>query len=275
MHPVEKFLEWIYASRSRALIVVLALVAVTGFVDYATGYAMAFSLFYLLAVLLATHVLGKQTGFLIAGLAAGIWTFTDFIAGMSYSSMLTPAWNTVMRFGVLATVAYLMIALETEMEHSRRDFLTNLNNRRQFAGLFEAERNRSTRSGKPYSLLYLDINHFKILNDTLGHAAGDEALRVVARALLANSRRMDVPARMGGDEFAVLLPDTDATECRAIAERIDRAIAGEFESRRWPIGISIGMATTRGFEATIEDILHAADRTMYQVKHRGTQPESG
>ena len=275
MHPIEKFLEWIYASRSRAVAVALALVAATGFVDYITGYAMAFSLFYLLPVLLATHVLGKQAGFMMAGLAAGVWTLVQLATGFSYSSLWAPVWNTVMRFGILAMVAYLMIALEAEIKESRHDFLTNLNNRRQFMRVFDAERNRSARTGKPYSVLYLDINHFKTLNDTLGHAAGDEALRIVAMALRASSRRVDVPARLGGDEFAVLLPDTDATDCRVIAKRVDQAIASEFAKRQWQVSVSIGMATAYGIEATVEEILHTADRTMYQAKRRKARHDSG
>lgn len=275
MHPIEKFLEWIYVSRSRAATVAVALVATAGLADYVTGYAMAFSLFYLLPVLLATHVLGKRAGLMVAALAAGVWTLAQLATGFPDFNGLRSAWNLLMRLGILLLVAYLLLALETEMKDARYDYLTDLSNRRQFMRVLDAERNRSARTGNPYSIMYLDINHFKTLNDTLGHAAGDEALRIVATTLHTLSRRMDVPARMGGDEFAVLLPDTDATECRVIAERIDRAIAGEFEKRQWPVGISIGMVTACGIEETIEEILHTADKTMYQTKRGEARQESG
>lgn len=260
-------MEWVYASRSRAAAIAFALVTTTGLADYATGYAMAFSLFYLLPVLLATHVLGKRAGFMVAGLAAGVWTLAQLATGFPDSSGLQSAWNMLMRFGILLIVAYLLLALETEMKDARYDYLTNLSNRRQFMRVFDAERNRSARTGKPYSILYLDINHFKTLNDTLGHAAGDEALRVVARVLQANSRRMDVPARLGGDEFAVLLPDTPETDCCVIAERIHRAMIAEIEKQPWRIGVSIGITTTYDTEKTADEILHAADQAMYQIKH--------
>jgi diguanylate cyclase (GGDEF)-like protein len=266
MHPIEKFLEWIYASRSRAVAVAFGLVAITGLADYVTGYAMAVSLFYLLPVLLVTHVLGKRMGFLVAGLAAGIWTLAQLATGFPNSNWLQSAWNMLMRFGILLIVAYLLLAFEAEMKQARCDYLTNLGNRRQFMRMLEAERNRSAHTGKPYSILYLDIDRFKTLNDTLGHAVGDEALRVVAGILRAHSRRMDVPARLGGDEFVVLLSDTHETDCRIIADRLHRAVADEIEKRWWPIGVSIGTTTIRGAEKTADEILRAADQAMYRIK---------
>ncbi|MCC8998420.1 MAG: GGDEF domain-containing protein [Candidatus Contendobacter sp.] len=270
---LENFLEWIYASRSRTVAIAFMLVAATGFLDYITGYAMAFSLFYLLPVLLVAHVFGKRVGFMMAGLTAGTWTLAQEVTNLKNFNWLESAWNILMRLGVLVVVTYLLLAFKAEMRYARYDYLTHLNNRRQFMQAFEVERNRSTRTGKPYSILYLDIDHFKTLNDTQGHAAGDEALRVVAMALRIGSRRMDIPARIGGDEFAVLLPDTDTMNCRLIAERIDQAISGEFEKRKWPIGISIGMATAYGIETTIEEILHTVDRAMYQAKYRKVRRE--
>lgn len=266
MHLIEKFLEWIYASRSRAVAVAFALVTITGLADYATGYSMAVSLFYLLPVLLVTHVLGERAGFMVAGLAAGIWTLAQSATGFPGSSWLQSAWNMLMRLGILLIVAYLLLAFEAEMRQARYDHLTNLGNRRQIMRALEAERNRSARTDKPYSILYLDIDRFKRLNDTLGHAVGDEALRVVAGILRAHSRRMDMPARLGGDEFVVLLPDTHETDCRAIADRLYRAMVDEIEKRRWPIGVSIGTTTIRGAEKTADEILHAADQAMYRIK---------
>jgi len=111
------------------------------------------------------------------------------------------AWNTTMRFGVLGFISWLLTELEQEMLVARHDYLTRLSNRRHFMQSLEAERSRSGRTGEPYSVLSLDLDQFKKLNDTLGHAAGDEALRVVADVLSEGARGMDVSARMGGDEF--------------------------------------------------------------------------
>ena len=149
---------------------------------------------------------------------------------------------------------------------ARHDYLTRLYNRRHFMQSLEAERSRSGRSGEPYSVLSLDLDQFKKLNDTLGHAAGDEALRVVASVLSAGARGMDVSARMGGDEFCVLLPGADESIARSIAQRLLAAATDEFQRRGWPIGVSIGIATSSSASETIDALLHRADQTMYEEK---------
>lgn len=270
MHSIlERLMHWAPESRGRTASVALGLVGVIGFADYVTGYTLALSLFYLFPVLLATRVLGRIAGFALAGSAACVWTLAQWSGGFP-ANPLQIAWNLLMRFGILAVVTHLLLALETEMRQSRYDFLTNLINRRHFTRLLEAEQNRSDRNNTPFSVLYLDIDHFKTLNDTLGHIAGDEALQIVAETLRAQSRRMDVPARIGGDEFVVLLPDTNEGDCRMIAERIKKAFTGKIGQRCWPIGISIGMTTVCGSKQTAEEILHIADQAMYRVKRAST-----
>ncbi|MDS4031176.1 MAG: GGDEF domain-containing protein [Candidatus Contendobacter sp.] len=262
---LERFLHWVPVSRWRSAGAALGLVGLIGMADYVTGYELAFSLFYLFPVLLATHALGRMAGFALAGLVACVWTLAQWGGGLPTNS-LQIAWNLLMRFGILAVMTRLLLALETEMRQSRYDFLTNLLNRRYFVSLLEAEQNRSSRNNTPFSVLYLDIDHFKALNDTLGHAAGDEALQIVAEILRTQSRRMDAPARIGGDEFVVLLPDTNEGDCRMIAERIKKAFTSKIGQRCWPIGISIGMTTVCGSKQTAEEILHTADQAMYRVK---------
>ena len=262
---LERLVHWVPRSRWRSTSVARGLVVVIGIADHVTGHELALSLFYLFPVLLITHVLGRTAGFALAGLVACIWTLAQWNDGPSAHG-LQIAWNLLMRFGVLAIATHLLLALEIEMRQSRYDFLTNLSNRRHFVSLLEAEQSRSYRHNTPFSVLYLDIDHFKTLNDTLGHAAGDEALQIVAETLRTQSRRMDAPARIGGDEFVMLLPDTDATDCRLIAERIQKSLTSAIDQRRWPIGISIGTTTACGSGQTTEEILRAADQAMYRAK---------
>lgn len=272
---LEKFLNWVYGGRGQALSIALALVAVIGAVDYVTGYEWAFSLFYLFPVLLATQVLGPRAGLAMAVLAAGVWTLAQWAAGLTYSTKLPLFWNVAMRFGILVLMAHLLLKLETETRRARHDDLTHLGNRWQFMEWLEAEQYRSARLDKPFSLLYLDIDRFKTLNDTQGHAAGDKALRAMASTLRAQCRRIDKPARIGGDEFVVLLPDANELDCRTVAARIQQAMAHEISKQQWPIGVSIGMTTARGTEKTAEELLRDADRAMYHVKHaapNGSRP---
>ncbi len=148
------------------------------------------------------------------------------------------------------------------------DGLTALANRRAFYDRLEQECHAASRHDRPLSLILLDVDHFKSFNDTFGHPAGDDALRTVGWLLKESLRDFDVAGRVGGEEFAVILPETDETEALLVAERLRKAI-GEF---RWPlrrISASLGVATFYGSDAEQELIVEAADQALYQAKRGG------
>lgn len=148
------------------------------------------------------------------------------------------------------------------------DVLTGLLNRRYLQERLLEEINRSKRYHFPVSLLMLDVDYFKSYNDSFGHPAGDQALKIVANILKENFRGADVAARYGGEEFAVLLPQTSLEEANQIAERIRRQIERtEFPHRN--ITISIGIANCTADINSPEDLIWAADRALYQAKDRG------
>lgn len=155
------------------------------------------------------------------------------------------------------------------------DGLTGLANRRSFDQALEAESHRSARSGLPLSLLMIDIDAFKLLNDTYGHGGGDACLKSVASTVADSVRRAgDMAARYGGEEFAVILPNTDADGTAVIAERIRRAVeALQIEHRASPIGktvtISVGGATMAGPDSDARGLLAAADAALYSAKRAG------
>ena len=270
---VGRLIAWSTVSRSRTLVLVFVSLAATGVVDYATGYRYAFSPLYLFPVLLASAALGRLAGMVVALTAALVWTLAQQPPGTSDFSLKLIAWNTTMRFAVLGFIAWLLSELELEMQDARHDYLTRLYNRRHFMQSLEAERNRSDRTGVPFSVLSLDLDQFKRLNDTHGHAAGDEALRVVAGVLSGGARAMDVSARMGGDEFSVLLPEADASVARSIAQRLLAAATDEFQRRDWSIGISLGIVTAIGAAETADEMLRRADDAMYgESSHAGGVP---
>jgi diguanylate cyclase (GGDEF)-like protein/PAS domain S-box-containing protein len=172
--------------------------------------------------------------------------------------------------------------LEQEMElRSRSDPLTGMLNRRSFDEALAAQVAHARRYKRGGALLIADLDRFKQINDEFGHAAGDEALRMVSRVLAENLRETDtvgrdeggLVARLGGDEFALLLPETDAAGAEAVGERLVAALAAEplrLGDREVRLGISIGVATFGGAEfTTAEDLLAAADRAMYVVKAAG------
>lgn len=272
---VGRLIRWSAATSFRALTLVAALLAATGAADYATGYRYAFSPFYLLPVLIASAAFGRVTGTSVALTAAAVWTLSQEPPWTPAFSAILFVWNTLMRFLVLGSVAWLLGVLEHEMQDARRDYLTRLFNRRHFMEWLEAERVRSRRSGRPFSVLSVDVDRFKALNDSRGHAVGDDALRCVARVLAACARAMDVPARVGGDEFCLLLPETDEETARVVVHRLAEDSSREFRHRGWPIALSIGVATARGSTEGAEDVLSRADKAMYREKRRHVRPSAG
>ncbi len=152
------------------------------------------------------------------------------------------------------------------------DMLTGLLNRRRFVYELESQVARSQRNNYHTSLLFIDLDGFKTINDTLGHMGGDLVLQGVARALEDNTRTHDVPARVGGDEFAVILPQTDHEHASAAAHHIAEGIQQsrvEFEGRRYGVTASIGIAVFPQDAPDANLLLIAADTAMYQAKAKG------
>lgn len=153
---------------------------------------------------------------------------------------------------------------------SMSDALTNLPNYRHLLDCIDSEIKRYTRTGRPFSLLMLDLDGLKKINDAHGHLVGSRALCRVAEVLRAHCREIDTPARYGGDEFVLVLPETHLQEARVVAERITRRLA---EDSVFPkLSISVGAAEYPADGANIEDILGAADRALYNQKHGTHSP---
>jgi diguanylate cyclase (GGDEF)-like protein/PAS domain S-box-containing protein len=164
--------------------------------------------------------------------------------------------------------------LNTELEElAMTDYLTNLYNRRYFMQRGTEEFKRAQRSNQPLSLLMMDINEFKSVNDNYGHEAGDAAIKQVAAVLKSNLREIDILGRIGGDEFAVLLPNTLLQDAVLSAERIRRALADQsvqVSGEALTFTVSIGVAVYRNEMESIDDMLRNADAAMYQAKRNGS-----
>ncbi len=170
------------------------------------------------------------------------------------------------------------LALERDLKaqieaRARTDYLTGVFNRRHFVELAERELERAQRYRRPFTLLMIDVDHFKALNDTHGHATGDAALQAISRAIGDALRDVDILGRLGGEEFAVVLVETDEDDALAIARRICAAVS-EAEIAT-PTGgtarltVSIGLAQRHDRATHFDAILNAADRAMYAAKQSG------
>jgi len=257
------------------LVFIVAEVLLIAFVAYresATYYS--FDVFYCVPILHAARLCSIRALRrsdsqlpLIIGIFVGIvWTTGEFLA--VYPDYPWSAWllNTFARSVTFTVIGRVMAKVWREREASRKDMLTDLATRLEFTERFAIEQSRSDRSGKPYSLVFIDIDQFKSLNDEQGHHAGDEALKALSAILTNNSRVGDVVCRFGGDEFALLFPETDDTSCAMLANRIIEVAKTEFKNKGWPIALSAGCVTSTGSSQSIEELLRIADGKMYSMK---------
>jgi diguanylate cyclase (GGDEF)-like protein len=153
--------------------------------------------------------------------------------------------------------------------HAVTDPLTGLHNRRLFEETFEKELNRARRYAYPLSLVTLDLDRFKEVNDQLGHPRGDDVLRAVASTLRKSLRTSDSAFRVGGDEFSLLLPQTDAPQAFALSKRISVIFAEVLQTLQIsiPVNMDHGIATYSADGETPEQLVHVADQRLYQLKH--------
>jgi len=178
---------------------------------------------------------------------------------------------------VRLAIARRILGVQAELEEKNArlaemvttDPLTGLANRRRLREALQTSASPATRAGLPCSVMILDIDHFKSINDTFGHAAGDETLRAIAAILRVETRRSDLAVRYGGEEFVVLMPATDGDEALAVAEGLRQSISSQAKSSQ-PVTASFGVATAtlmHGFG--IDALVDAADQALYCSKSRG------
>jgi diguanylate cyclase (GGDEF)-like protein len=232
------------------------------------GPAVVFLYFWV--VLAGVYFSGLRTGAVhLAGVAVG-FGLAVIVADIPQGLML---W--LMGMSALTVTGVLLHLLRQRADTlilrldqaANTDPLTGLSNRRGFDALFDEEVYRATRTARPLTLMLVDLDRLKTINDDFGHAAGDVALKLVAD-VLRTGRRTDRCARLGGDEFAVLLPDTGTAGAAGVAERLVGAVR-EVAEFAFPVTLSLGIACTPGDGTTPEELHHAADTALYAAKRRG------
>ena len=267
-------LEWLgKQSPATVLVLGLAAVGVIAAADYGTGAELAFSVFYLVPIIAAAWIGPPAVAGTVA-IAAGLaFPVGDALAGHAAVAAWVPVWNFAVRSGTYLVVAGLTRALRRALDHERElarvDSLTGALNARSFSELAEREVARSLRTGAALTVAYLDLDGFKGVNDTFGHAAGDDVLKEVAGALRAGLRPTDVVGRLGGDEFAALLPDTDAAAATNPLNRMRAAVRTIAEKADYAISVSVGAATFIRPPQDVNALLRAADELMYEAKNAG------
>ena len=190
--------------------------------------------------------------------------------GESAQRWLLTIWTVMVVGAFIAVLRQRMSALILRLsDAASTDPLTQLLNRRGFRDVFDLELERSRRSGRPCALVMGDLDHFKRVNDLLGHPTGDARLKKFARLMLRGKRRIDAAARMGGEEFALLLPDTDEHGAYVIAERLRHSVRDAFAPDQVALTVSFGVAAYPNHGATGDQLFQAADQALYVAKELG------
>lgn len=251
---------------------VLALVALLGIADYITGIELSFSIFYLIPISLTVVLVDFQYAVIISVCSALSWYLADFYSGHTYGHFLVAIWNTLMILGYFMLHSFflnkLLVLYGAMRVGAMTDPLTRAVNTRYFYELFERETGRARRTGSPFTLAYLDLDNFKAMNDTHGHQTGDRILLAIADSIRNKIRGTDVFARMGGDEFAALFPDSDYETSNALLHRIHEQVNSEMLANNWQVTMSVGAITYYRFDASTHDMIKQADELMYGVKKK-------
>jgi diguanylate cyclase (GGDEF)-like protein len=249
------------------------MVALLGLVDWATGSEIAFSIFYLVPIATTAWIDGKLAGVCMSLICGGVWLLADLAGGHEYTKPWIPYWNMTVRIGFFATVADILfrlrLSLARERELSRTDSLTGLWNVRYFLELAEREAERCRRFARPITIAYIDLDNFKAVNDSKGHAEGDELLHRVGEKIREELRSQDVPARLGGDEFALLLPETSFEESSVALRRLKGSLDLMMQAHNSMVTFSVGAVTFQTPLSSVEEMIRAADDLMYGVKTSG------
>jgi diguanylate cyclase (GGDEF)-like protein len=249
----------------------IAAIGLLGIVDYLTGNEITFSLFYLAPIVLVTWAVNQKAGLVASILSALTQLVAEIAAAQIYSHPIVYVWNTLFRTVFYVVVTYLIAELQKsrreEQLAARTDFVSGAANARYFHELLQMEINRIRRYPHPITMVYLDIDNFKMVNDLFGHQMGDEVLRFIASELKAQLRKTDIIARLGGDEFALLLPSTRESEAQVVVSKVQGHLIEMMRQKKWPVTFSMGVVTCVAPPHSAEQLISMADELMYKVKN--------
>ena len=255
-----------------AWVIALSLITLLALLRHSIEAEYAFASAIIIPVLLVTWAGGIAHGILVSILAASLLVFADILSDRAFIQSWIPITNGFTRLATYCFIAYLTARVRTllqrEVEFATRDPLTGLLNRRAFMETGETAASRAARYAHPMTVVFLDLDNFKQLNDTRGHSTGDKALKAVGAALAKSLRSTDDVARLGGDEFAILLHEINEKAANQAGQKIAAAVASALAGFA-PVSASIGVAWFERPNGSFQSMIQAADALMYDVKHAG------
>jgi diguanylate cyclase (GGDEF)-like protein len=270
-----KYLDSFFEYKSNVYITSLCLIfiCVLGILDQLNGYEMSFSIFYILPISIGSWYAERKSGFILCYFSAVISLVVDYTSRHMYSDQSILYWNALIRACYFVLISHLTSTVKynyaIEKELARIDSLTGVMNLRAFKEISDALFKVASRSKCAISICYIDVDDFKVLNDTYGHDEGDRALCTIANTLKNYVRKSDSIGRLGGDEFAILLYDTNMAGAKMFTDRILKQLNVETKYYKSPIGFSIGVSFFSVTPSSSHEAIKFADTLMYRAKKSG------
>jgi diguanylate cyclase (GGDEF)-like protein len=257
----------------RALLVGAVALAAIVAIDVLTGTQVAVTTLYLLPILIVGWNCGFAWGLLFAFasiVAQGALAVVQGSPQARLPFLLMILVNRFVTYTIVLTLIWrLRIFHERERRVARIDHLTGIVNRRGMHEALERELRRHARNAKPLCIAYFDCDDFKSVNDRGGHAEGDRLLQAIAATLTRHVRTSDLVGRVGGDEFAILFPETPGDALGPAIEKVRKALVSMCAHGGWPVTFSIGVASFVVPPRSAEAAIAAADEAMYRAKTAG------
>jgi diguanylate cyclase (GGDEF)-like protein len=253
--------------------IALLLLLVIGYLDYLTGYEYSVAVLYLIPVTLAGWFTNRLSALILSVLSAVSWYVANNLAGLSYPQPQVGYWNAAIWLAILVIFSLVLSAakkiVSREKESASIDAITDLMTSRAFQPVAGAELLRARRYKRPFTMATIDIDRFNQANRRLGRVSADLILKTVADTLRTRLRNTDLIARVGGDEFVALLPETNYSSGSVVISKLQTHLLKAMERHHWEITFSICAVTYYRYETSLREVFQETDKLMQDVKARG------
>jgi diguanylate cyclase (GGDEF)-like protein len=253
--------------------ILLLIVPVIGYLDYLTGYEYSIAVLYLIPIALAGWFISRLSALILSVLSAAAWYGANSLAGQGYSQLQIGYWNAAIWLAIMVIFSLVLSGAKKvigrEKETASIDAITDLMTSRAFQPIASAELLRAKRYKRPFTMATIDIDRFKQANKRLGRVSADLILKTVADTLRTRLRNTDLIARVGGDEFVALLPETNYSSGSVVISKLQTHLLKSMERHHWEITFSICAVTYYMYDTSLKEVIQETDKLMQEVKARG------